>query len=70
MKSSQVLKDLQQLRKEWRLQNFSWKPEQKIKYDELTSERREIVKEWYKNDRVWIGASNIKNGVKEKKEED
>ena len=70
MKSSQVLKELQQLRKEWRLNNFHFTADQKKKYDELSAERREIVKEWYKNDRVWIGASNIKNGVKEKKEED
>jgi len=70
MKSSQNLKELRQLRKEWRIQNFSWKPEQKKKYDELTSERREIVKGYYANDRVWIGPSNIKNGVKDKKEED
>ena len=69
MKSSQVLKELQQLRKEWRLNNFHFTADQKKKYDELSAERREIVKEWYKNDRVWIGASNIKNGVKEKKEE-
>ena len=69
MKSSQNLKELQQLRKEWRVQNFAWTPEQKKKYDELTLERREIVKGYYKNDRVWIGPSNIKNGVKEKKED-
>ena len=70
MKSSQILKELRQLRKEWRLNNFHFTADQKKKYDELSAERREIVKEWYKNDRVWIGASNIKNGVKEKKEED
>ena len=69
MKSSQNLKELRQLRKEWRLQNFSWSSEQKKKYDELITERREIVKGYYKNDRVWIGPSSIKNGVKEKKED-
>ena len=67
MKTSQVLKDLQQLRKEWRLQNFSWTSEQKKRYDELTSERREIVKDYYANDKVWIGPSNIKLNSKEVK---
>ena len=67
MKSSQVLKELQQLRKDWRIQNFSWKPEQKKKYDELTLERREIVKDYYANDKVWIGPSNIKLNTKEVK---
>ncbi len=70
MKSSQVLKDLQQLRKEWRLQNFSWTSEQKKKYDELTLERREIVKDYYANDKVWIGPSNIKLNSKEVKKDD
>ena len=35
MKSSQVLKELQQLRKDWRLSNFYFTPEQKKRYDEL-----------------------------------
>ena len=70
MKSSQVLKELQQLRKEWRLQNFSWTSEQKKKYDELTLERREIVKDYYANDKVWIGPSNIKLNSKEVKKDD
>ena len=70
MKSSQVLKDLQQLRKEWRLQNFSWTSEQKKKYDELTLERRSIVKDYYANDKVWIGPSNIKLNSKEVKKDD
>ena len=65
MKSSQVLKELQQLRKEWRLQNFAWKPEQKTRYEELTTERREIVKGYYANDKVWIGPSAPKVVTKE-----
>ena len=35
MKTSQVLKDLQELRKEWRRQNFNYTSEQKKKYDDL-----------------------------------
>ena len=67
MKSSQVLKELQQLRKEWRLNNFHFTADQKKKYDELTLERREIVKDYYANDKVWIGPSNIKLNSKEVK---
>ena len=65
MKSSQNLKELQQLRKEWRVQNFAWTPEQKKKYEDLTAERREIVKGYYANDRVWIGPSAPKVTHKE-----
>ena len=70
MKSSQVLKELQQLRKDWRLSNFYFTPEQKKRYDELTLERREIVKDYYANDKVWIGPSNIKLNTKEVKKDD
>tara|TARA_Y100000590_G_scaffold216567_1_gene245346 strand:+ start:481 stop:702 length:222 start_codon:yes stop_codon:yes gene_type:complete len=70
MKSTQVLKELQQLRKEWRLNNFHFTSEQKKRYDELTLERREIVKDWYANDKVWIGPSNIKLTTKEGKKDD
>ena len=72
MKSSQVLKELQQLRKDWRLSNFYFTPEQKKKYDDLISQRREIVKDYYKNGKVWIGPSNIKQtqSTKEDKKDD
>tara|TARA_B100000700_G_C14522957_1_gene613951 strand:+ start:335 stop:550 length:216 start_codon:yes stop_codon:yes gene_type:complete len=70
MKSTQVLKELQQLRKEWRLNNFHFTADQKKKYDELTLERREIVKDYYANDKVWIGPSNIKLNSKEVKKDD
>ncbi len=70
MKSSQVLKELQQLRKDWRLSNFHFTPEQKKRYDELSEQRRSIVKDWYANDKVWIGPSNIKLTTKEGKKDD
>ena len=68
MKSSQVLKELQQLRKEWRLSNFNFTSEQKKRYDELTLERREIVKDYYANDKVWVGPSAPKVISKEEKD--
>ena len=68
MKSSQVLKELQQLRKEWRLSNFNFTPDQKKRYEDLTSERREIVKGYYANDKVWVGPSAPKVISKEEKD--
>ena len=68
MKSSQVLKELQQLRKEWRLSNFNFTPDQKKRYEDLTSERREIVKGYYANDKVWVGPSAPKVTSKEEKD--
>jgi len=72
MKTSQVLKDLQELRKEWRRQNFHYTSEQQKKYDELLQQRRQIVKDYYKNGKVWIGPSNIKQtqSTKEDKKDD
>ena len=29
--------------------------DQKKRYDELTAERRSIVKDYYANDKVWVG---------------
>ena len=68
MKSSQVLKELQQLRKEWRLNNFHFTSEQKKRYDELSAERREIVKDYYANDKVLVGPSAPKVTSKEEKD--
>ena len=68
MKSSQVLKELQQLRKEWRLSNFNFTPDQKKRYEDLTAQRREIVKGYYANDKVWVGPSAPKVTSKEEKD--
>ena len=68
MKSSQVLKELQQLRKEWRLSNFNFTSEQKKRYEDLTAERQEIVKGYYANDKVWVGPSAPKVTSKEEKD--
>ena len=68
MKSSQVLKELQQLRKEWRLSNFNFTPDQKKRYEDLTAQRTEIVKGYYANDKVWVGPSAPKVTSKEEKD--
>ena len=70
MKTSQVLKDLQQLKRDWRHQNFHYTTEQKKKYDELMQQRRDIIRNWYANDKVWVGPSNLKQTTKEDKKDD
>ena len=59
MKSSAVLKEMQELKKAWRKQAFVYTNEQQKRYDELLKLRRERVKEMYKNGQVHkAGASN------------
>jgi hypothetical protein len=57
--SSQVLRELQNLRKQWRLQNFSWTSSQDVRYTELTEIRRAIITKWKKDGKVWTGPSNV-----------
>ena len=61
MKSSKVLKDLIALKEAYRKQNFTYTTEQQAQYKELLAIRREQVKQWHKDNRVWIGPSNIKS---------
>ena len=57
MKPSEILKQLNALREQWRDQVFSFTNEQKAEYDRLTNLRRERVKSFYKDDRVSKGGS-------------
>jgi DNA replication protein DnaC len=57
--SSQVLRELQELRKVWRTQNFSYTKEQQSRYTELTELRRAFVTYWKENNLVWVGPSNV-----------
>ena len=58
MKPSEVLKQLNALREQWREQVFAYTPEQQKEYDRLIKLRRERVKSFYANDRVSKGGSN------------
>ena len=55
MTPSQVIKELNELREEWRNQCFKYTPEQQIRYDRLIQLRRERVKYFYDNDLVSKG---------------
>ena len=61
MKPSEILKQLNALREQWRDQVFSFTNEQKAEYDRLMKLRRERVKSFYKNDRVSKGGSSKPN---------
>ena len=60
MKPSEVIKQLNALREQWRQQSFSYTKEQQAEYDRLIGLRRERVKFFYKNDLVSKGGSTIK----------
>ena len=61
MKSSKVLKALIALKEAYRKQNFTYTTEQQAQYKELMTIRRELVSQWRKDGKVWIGPSNIKS---------
>jgi len=61
MKPSEILKQLNSLREQWKEQVFAYTPEQQKEYDRLIKLRRERVKSFYKNDRVSKGGSSKPN---------
>ena len=57
MTPSQVIKQLNELKEQWRNQSFKYTPEQQKEYDKLIKLRRERVKYFYDNDLVFKGAA-------------
>ena len=47
------LLDLQDLRTQWRKQNFVFTNEQQFKYDRLLEDRKKQVKSYYENNLVY-----------------
>ena len=68
MKPALVLKEMKELRESWRKHGFHYNTEQQKRYDELLKLRRERVKSFYANDRVWKGPK--KTVEKKEKEEE
>ena len=62
--SSSILKQLTELKQVYRDQYFNFTPDQKQKYNDLLNSRREIVKNWYDNDRVATSSKPVKKEVK------
>ena len=63
--TSKVLKELTELKKEYVDQFFQFTSVQKERYAELLNKRREIVKNYYKNDLVFKPNSSTKSVKKE-----
>ena len=63
MSSSKVLKELNELKVEWKKQYLQFTPAQKERYAELLNKRREIVRNYYKNDLVFKPNSSSKSTV-------
>jgi hypothetical protein len=57
--SSTIIRELQELRKVWRDNNFNLTKEQRSRYDELTELRRAFITRWEENGLVWTGPSNV-----------
>ena len=63
MSTSKVLKELNELKVEWKKQYLQFTPAQKERYAELLNKRREIVSNYYKNDLVFKPNSSSKSTV-------
>ena len=57
--SSTIIRELQELRKVWRENNFNWTKEQQARYDELLTLRKAFIAYWEENGLVWKGPSNV-----------
>ena len=67
MSTSKVLKELFELKEEYKQQNLQFTPAQKQRYAELLNKRREIVSDYYKNDLVFKPNAATKSVKKEVK---
>jgi len=53
------------LKEEYKRQDFNFTKEQRERYNVLLNRRREEVKEWYKEGKVWIGPSKAGKNLEE-----
>ena len=63
MSTSKVLKELFELKEEYKKQNLQFTPVQIDRYAEFLNKRREIVSDYYKNDLVFKPNSSTKSTV-------
>ena len=61
MKPSEVLKQLNSLKEDYRRQLFQYTPEQQKEYDRLMKLRRERVKSFYADGKVSKGGTSKQN---------
>ena len=62
--SSNVLKQLIELKQIYRDQYFNFTSDQQQKYNDLLNRRREIVKNWHDNDQVASSSKSVSKEVK------
>ena len=62
--TSHVLKELTEFKKEYVNQYFQFTEGQRVRYTELLNKRRDIIKNWYDNDRVQTSFKVTKKEVK------
>ena len=63
MSTSKVLKELFELKEEYKKQNLQFTSVQRDRYAELLNKRREFVSNYYKNDLVFKPNSSSKSTV-------
>ena len=61
MKPSEVIKQLNALREQWRQQSFSYTKEQQAEYNRLITLRRERVRYFHDNGLVFKGGASKQN---------
>ena len=61
MKPSLILKEMKELREEWRKQGFKYTHEQQKSHDKLLELRRARVKEMQDNGQVSKGKASVEN---------
>ena len=62
--TSSILKELTEFKKEYVNQYFQFTEGQRVRYTELLNKRRDIIKNWYDNDRVQTSFKTVKKEVK------
>lgn len=68
MKSSQILRELQELQKTWRDNDFNLSEGQQVTYDKLTRLRRDRVTQLYKENRVCKVSKSAMDKLKEEED--
>ena len=53
-----VAQELLDIKAQARKQDFKWTADQRERYDYLTLLRKEQIKKWKEDGRVWVGPSN------------
>jgi len=64
--STPVVQEILDIKDQVRRQDFKWTKEQREQYTYLTLLRKEQIKKWKEEGKVWVGPSNV--GKKEEEE--